>query len=111
MIVSPGQAFVDSLTSQKEHLVDTTISVDYYTEIANKEPVRTVGVKAVLFCNADTDEDVVYHVVKEVFENLDLFKRQYPTFANLTPKKLSTGLIVPLHPGAERYFKEVGLLP
>ena len=111
MIVGPGQAFIDSITSQKEHLFDTTISVDYYTEITNKKPVRTIGVKAVLFCKADTDADVVYNVVKEVFENLDLFKRQYPAFANLTPKKISTGLIVPLHPGALRYFKEVGLLP
>jgi TRAP-type uncharacterized transport system substrate-binding protein len=49
-------------------------------------------------------------MVKEVFENLDLFKRQHPAFANLTPEKLSTDLIVPLHPGAERYFREAGVL-
>jgi TRAP-type uncharacterized transport system substrate-binding protein len=53
---------------------------------------------------------ICYHIVKEVFENFDLFKQQHPAFANLTPEKLSTRLIVPLHPGAERYFKEAGLL-
>ena len=114
MIVDPGQKFVDALSSKREYLreylVDRIIPIDYYTEIANKEPVRTLGLKAILFCNADTDEDVVYHMVKEVYENFDLFKKQHPAFANLTPEKLSSNLIVPQHPGAERYFKEVGLL-
>jgi TRAP transporter TAXI family solute receptor len=110
MIVAPSQEYIDSLTSQNEALVERIIQVDYYTKIANKEPVRTIGVKAILFCNADVDEQVVYHIVKEVFDNFDLFKRQHPAFVNLTPEKLSSGLIVPLHPGAERYFREAGLL-
>jgi TRAP transporter TAXI family solute receptor len=110
MLVAPEQEFVDLFLERKGYLVERIIRVDYYTEIANKEPVRTLGVKAILFCNADMDEDVVYHMVKEVFENFDLFKQQHPAFANLTPEKLSSGLIIPLHPGAERYFKEAGLL-
>ena len=96
--------------SQREDLVDRVIPIDYYTELANKEPIHSIGVKAILFCNSDADKEVVYHIVKEVFENFELFKQQHPAFANLTPEKLSTGLIVPLHPGAERYFKEAGLL-
>ena len=111
MIVAPGEAFVDSIVDQREDLVERIIQIDYYTDkITNTEPVRTVGVKAILFCDADTDEEVVYHIVKEVFENFDLFKQQHPAFSQLTPKKLSTKLIVPLHPGAERYFKEAGVL-
>ncbi len=110
MLVTPEQEFVDAFIGKREYLVERIIRVDYYTEIANKEPVRTLGIKAILFCNADTDEDVVYNLVKEVFENFDLFKMQHPAFANLTPEKLSSNLVVPLHPGAERYFKESGLL-
>jgi len=110
MIVAPGQELFDSMTNLREDLVERVIPIDYYTEIANKEPVRTIGVKAILFCNSDTDEEVVYHLVKEVYENFELFKKQHPAFAQLTPEKLTTRLIVPLHPGAERYFKEAGLL-
>jgi hypothetical protein len=110
MIVAPEQDFIDAITSKREDLVDRIIPIDYYTEIANTEPVRTVGVKAILFTDADTDANVVYNMVKEVFENFDLFKKQHPAFVNLSPEKLSTGLIVPMHPGAERYFKEAGLL-
>lgn len=111
MIVAPEQDFIDDLVSKREDLVERVIPIDYYTEIANTAPIHTVGVKAILFCDADTNEEVVYHMVKEVFENFDLFKKQHPAFADLTPEKLTTKLIVPLHPGAERYFKEAGLLP
>ncbi|MBW2473469.1 MAG: TAXI family TRAP transporter solute-binding subunit [Deltaproteobacteria bacterium] len=110
MIVPPSTKYVDALLEQKDTLVERVIRVDYYKDLANTEPVRTFGVKAILFCNVDTNEEVVYRIVKEVFENLDLFKRQHPAFAKLTPERLSTKLIVPLHPGAERYFKEAGLL-
>jgi TRAP transporter TAXI family solute receptor len=110
MIAAVEKEIVDLLDKQAEFLVATDIPINYYSKIANKEPIRTLGVKAILFSSADTDEQIVYNMVKEVFENLDLFKKQHPAFANLTPEKLTTGLIVPLHPGAERYFKEAGLL-
>ena len=110
MILSPGQEIIERFASIREDLVATDIPIDYYSELANTEPIDTISVKAILFCNADTDEKIVFNMVKEVFENLDLFKRQHPAFANLTPEKLSTDLIVPLHPGAERYFREAGVL-
>lgn len=110
MIVSPGQEIIDRFSSMREDLLATDISIDYYTAIANRESVPTVGVKAILFCSADTDEQTVYNMVKEVFENLDLFTRQHPAFAKLTPENLVSDLIVPLHPGAERYFRGAGVL-
>jgi len=110
MIVTPEKEIVDLLDSQQEFLVATDIPINYYSEIANKEPIRTLSVKAVLFASADTDEQVVYNMIKEVYENFDLFKLQHPAFASLTAEKLTSGLILPLHPGAERYFKEAGLL-
>ena len=110
MIVAPEQDFIDGISSKREDIIDRVIPIDYYTEIANTEPVRTVGVKAILFTDADTDVNVVYNMVKEVFENFELFKKQHPAFSMLTPEKLTTRLILPLHPGAERYFKEAGLL-
>jgi TRAP transporter TAXI family solute receptor len=110
MIVSPGQEIIDRFSSMRKDLLASDIPIDYYTEIANREPVPTVGVKAILFCSADTNEQTVYNMVKEVFENLDLFTRQHPAFANLTPEELVSDLIVPMHPGAERYFKKAGVL-
>lgn len=110
MIVSPGQEIIERFASMREDLLATQIPIDYYPEIANLEPIPTLSVKAILFTDVDTDAQVVYNMVKEVFENLELFKRQHPAFANLNPEKLSTNLILSLHPGAERYFREAGVL-
>jgi TRAP-type uncharacterized transport system substrate-binding protein len=50
-------------------------------------------------------------VVKAVFDNFDDFKKLHPAFANLKAADMvKNGLSAPLHPGAEKYFKEKGLL-
>ena len=110
-IISPGQEFIDHFRKARSYIVSTDIPIDYYPSIVNKDPIPTIGLKAILFTRKNADEQVVYNMVKEVLANFDLFRRQHPAFANLTPEELTEGLIVPIHPGAERYFKEAGLLP
>jgi len=110
-IISPGREFIEHFRKIRSYIVATDIPIDYYPAIVNKDPIPTIGLKAILFTSTDADPTVVYNMVKEVFANFDLFRRQHPAFANLTPELLTEGLIVPIHPGAERYFKEAGLLP
>ena len=77
----------------------------------SKKDVTTFGVMASVVSSADVSDDLVYAVVKAVFENLDDFKKQHPAFANLDPKKMiKDGLSAPLHNGAIRYYKEAGLM-
>ena len=45
----------------------------------------------------------------QVFSNLDKFKELHPALNNLTVESMLLGLSAPLHPGAEKYFKEAGL--
>lgn len=73
--------------------------------------VTTFGVRATFVTSADVPEDVVYVVVKAVFDNLDQFRALHPAFANLDAAQMANdGLSAPLHPGAERYFREAGLI-
>lgn len=77
----------------------------------NPDDIRTFGVLATFVTSADVDEDVVYQVVKAVFENFDSFKTLHFVFATLEKEKMVVdGLSAPLHPGAIRYYKEAGLL-
>ncbi|MFT4794074.1 MAG: TRAP transporter TAXI family solute receptor [Paracoccaceae bacterium] len=70
---------------------------------------HTFGVKATFVTSADVDDDVVYQVVKAVFDNFDRFKRLHPAFANLKEAEMiKDGLSAPLHPGAVKYYKERG---
>lgn len=73
------------------------------------EDVKTFGVKATFVASAKVDDDVIYEVVKAVFDNFDRFKSLHPAFANLTEEEMvKDGLSAPLHPGAERYYRERG---
>lgn len=77
----------------------------------NDEDVNTFGVGATFVSSTDVPDDVVYEIVKAVFENIDQFRSLHPAFANLDPEQMaSAGLSAPLHPGAERYYKEAGLI-
>lgn len=110
-IVPFDQEFIDRAKSARPYLSETEIGIEYYENLENGGPVSTIGLKAILFTRTDVDDEVVYRVVKQVMENLELFRRQHPAFAGLTAEKMSQDTIVPLHPGAERYFKEAGILP
>lgn len=72
-------------------------------------PVPTFGVRATLVTDASQSDHSVYWITKAVFENFETFRRLHPAFRNLKRQEMVTeALSAPLHPGAERYFKEVG---
>ncbi|MCY4304315.1 MAG: TAXI family TRAP transporter solute-binding subunit [Aestuariivita sp.] len=71
----------------------------------------TFGVGATLVTSADVSDDAVYVVAKAVMENINDFRGLHPAFANLDPAQMvSDGLSAPLHPGAEKAYKELGLI-
>jgi len=77
----------------------------------NEEPINTYSVTATLVTDSSTDDEVVYQIVKSVFEKIEQFKEMHPAFSTLNMKEMiSKGLTAPLHKGAEKYYKEVGLI-
>jgi uncharacterized protein len=71
---------------------------------------RTFGVKATLVTSTDVSDEVVYQLVKAVFENFENFRKLHPAFGHLKKSDMLLGNSAPLHPGAVRYYKEKGLL-
>lgn len=109
VLVDVSGAEVDSLIENNPFYRTATIPGGMYR--GNDEDTMTFGVGATFVTSTDVSEDVVYEVVKAVFENIDQFKGLHPAFANLDPKEMANdGLTAPLHPGAEKYFKEAGLV-
>ncbi len=100
---------VDKLVGENPYYRKATIPGGMYR--GSDEPTETFGVGATFVTGADVPEDVVYEVTKAVFENFDQFKGLHPAFADLTKEEMvGDGLSAPLHPGAERYYREAGLL-
>lgn len=75
----------------------------------NPNPTKTYGVAATFVSSAKVPDEVVYAMVKAVFDNFEDFKKLHPAFAHLEPKKMiKDGLSAPLHDGAVKYYKEKG---
>lgn len=72
--------------------------------------VQTLTVKATLIVSNDLDEETVYNVVKGIFENKDTITENHAKGAELDVNYAVKGISTPFHPGAEKYFKEVGAL-
>ena len=88
----------------------------YYTEFTIDksvydlpEDVVTVSTENMFMVNADLDEELVYQMTKAIYENLETFQTAATSASTMTLENApNTG--IPLHPGAERYYKEVGVL-
>lgn len=100
---------IDKLLAEYPYYAPAVIPGGLYD--GNADDVRTFGVKATLVTSAKMDETIIYEVVKAVFDNFEEFRNLHPAFTYLDPKQLPTaGNSAPLHPGAERYFKEKELM-
>jgi len=101
---------VDDLLAKNPYFAKANIPISFYEGVSNTADVPSFAVKATLLTRADVPDDVVYAITKEVFENLDAFKKLHQAYNGLTRENMLEGLSAPLHPGAIRYYKEVGLM-
>ena len=76
----------------------------------NDADVETVSVMAMLTARADLEDDIVYSIVKAIYSDLDQLRTAHDKFKEIAVEKALVGMSVPLHPGAEKYYKEVGVI-
>jgi TRAP transporter TAXI family solute receptor len=100
---------IDNLLATYPYYAKSLIPVSLYPGALNTTDVETFGVKATLVTSAKIQENVVYAVSKEVFENFDDFKDFHPAYQVLTKENMLEGLSAPIHPGAMQYYQEAGL--
>ena len=103
---------VDKLLKKDPYYAKAEIPVkEFYPMAANtQKDVWTVGVKATVVTSRKEPAKIVYAITKEVFENIDSFKKLHPAFEVLTKKNMLEGLTAPIHRGALKYYKESGLI-
>jgi len=100
---------VKKLITKYPYYAPAVIPVKFYPMAENKEDVPTFGVKATFVTSIKVPEEIVYIITKEIFENLETLKKMHPAFGILTKESMLQGLSAPIHPGAMRYYREVGL--
>ena len=95
-----------ALSEKYSFYVPVEVPADTYKGM--KEAVTVPSMNAVLICLKELPEELVYQMTKVLFENKDEMthaKKEY-----ISAEYGVGGIPVPFHPGAERYFKEIGLL-
>jgi len=85
------------------------IPIKCYPRVANEKNVEIFGVKPTLVTSIHVPDDVVYAITKEVLDNLRAFKKLHPAYLFLTKENALEALSAPIHPGALKYYKEIGL--
>ncbi|MBC6443457.1 MAG: TAXI family TRAP transporter solute-binding subunit [Rhodobacteraceae bacterium] len=108
-LVSVTGAPIDRLVAENPFYRVATIPGGMYK--GTDTDTTTFGVGATFVTSADVPEDVVYTVARAVMENIGDFKGLHPAFANLDPARMvRDGLSAPLHDGAAKAYRELGLI-
>jgi hypothetical protein len=109
VVVSITGKAVDELIAKHDYYRKAVIPGGMYR--GTDADATTFGVGATFVTSAKVSEKAIYTVVKAVFENFETFKKLHPAFSVLKKEEMiKDGLSAPLHPGAIKYYKEVGLM-
>jgi TRAP transporter TAXI family solute receptor len=100
---------IEGLLEKYSYYVPITIPAGVYRGVDSE--AKSWGMPATLVSTTRMSEDAIYNMVKAVLENFEDFKKQSTLYLALQREDLATGgRSVPMHPGAEKAYKEAGLL-
>lgn len=99
----------DKVIAKYPHYYKDVISASAYDFLS--KDVDSVGIGTLLFTNADMEEEVVYKITKAMFDDVDHLRTVHEALKNLSPEFSVANMgAIRLHPGAERYYREIGLI-
>ncbi len=107
-LVSLSDDELKAIQAEYPFLIRDDLKAGTYT--GQDKDVVCVAIQATLVASQDLSEDVVYEFVKAMFDNKDDLVAGHAKFGFLDATSASAGATVPMHPGAEKYYKEVGVL-
>lgn len=106
-ILNVTDAQLDAMDGGRNLWVPYTISAGTYPGQA--ADINTIAQPNFLAVNASVDEEHVYLLTKTMYENLGFLQAIHPATKAMAVEKAMAGLPAPLHPGAAKYYKEMGL--
>ncbi|WP_432737981.1 TAXI family TRAP transporter solute-binding subunit [Maridesulfovibrio sp. FT414] len=95
---------------QKKYPIWNRYVIPAGTYPSQTKDIRTIAQPNFLACRADLPEDVVYKITKTIYENLPFLNNIHKATKAMSLERATAGLPAPLHPGAEKYYREVGII-
>jgi hypothetical protein len=121
----PGASIQESLTARDgklinidDELIDALVKENGFdrftipagTYVGQDEDIETIALKIVIFVQEDVPEDVVYNLTKAIYENKTYFESVHSSFADFYPEEMADGVVIDLHEGAKKFYKEAGMI-
>jgi TRAP transporter TAXI family solute receptor len=107
VLLSVNPAMVEKF-SQKYGYTRGIIPANTYS--FNDRDITTLNANALILMPGETQDEVAYKVTRSIVENLEYLKTVHSALGGLTPDKLVQGTGIPLHKGAEKYYREIGVI-
>ena len=107
-ILNLEDGIIDALIEKYPFYAMYTITTAEYSFL--EADVNTVAVQATLIASPDLDEQVAYDIVKAIIEGKDALVEAHSKGEFIDADYAVQGVSVPFHPGARRYFTEIGVL-
>ena len=106
-LVDVDDDIISQISEEKPYYQPYVIPAGTYT--GTDKDINTFKIMTEIFTNSDVPEDVVYEFVKTALENVDEYKDAHVVVAEIS-KDSAWNTSAPLHPGAAKYFNEVGVI-
>ncbi len=87
-----------------------TVKAGIYADQGIADEVKTFQAPTILIASSKTPADAIYKVAKAIVEGREGFVHITKAMAGITPQEMGQDYGMPYHPGAARYFKEIGVL-
>lgn len=108
-LVDIDGALIDAMKQKYPWYTSYTIPAGTYPN--QDKDIHTSAIKMVMFTRGDMPEDVVYNLTKSFWQHIDELGQAQKNLKGLKPEDAVKDIAgVPLHPGAEKYYKEIGVL-
>jgi TRAP transporter TAXI family solute receptor len=108
VLVPVGGAEGEALRKKYPYYTLEPIPANTYK--GHEREVSTPAVMAMLVARADLPEDLVYKFTKAIFDNIAQFHAAHAAAKQLKLESALSGMPIPLHPGAAKFFKEKGVV-
>lgn len=102
-LVSVDPTKIEEIAKDQPYFVSMIIPAGTY---GNKEDIPTAAIMNALVVSSDLSEDDVYKLTKKFFGSLELMENSHQAAADISLEGAQTGMVAPVHPGAQKYYDE-----
>jgi TRAP transporter TAXI family solute receptor len=105
--ISPSSEQIEAIRKAMPEFSPSKIAAGTYSTL--DKDYATIGMYNFGVGRADLSDDLVYQLVKAVFENQPRLVKATSTASDTIPQNVVKNTLLPFHPGAVRYYREVGI--